>query len=299
MKIGILSDIHSNIYALKACIETMEAFSPDEYLFLGDYISDTPYTRETLDFLYDFWDKHTCHILRGNREEYMLSQRKAIKDKTANALWRWNSASGNLLYAYMQLTEKDLDYFEQLPITFCYEKEGLPAITCCHGSPENARELLQHNAKNTKKWLETIESDYLLCAHTHYPGETVHQDKHYFNTGCIGISIGDVGQAQCMILESICVGEKIVWKPTFLKIPYDYKRVVKDMCQSEHIDKAPWFINSNLQILLTGVDQAATMVELASEMAKKEGQVWPEIDEIYFEKAANILGIPDYRDSRL
>ena len=43
MKIGIISDIHSNIYAFKACTEFMEKQNCDEYLFLGDYISDTPY----------------------------------------------------------------------------------------------------------------------------------------------------------------------------------------------------------------------------------------------------------------
>ena len=54
MKIGIISDIHSNIYAFKACTEYMEKHKCDEYFFLGDYISDTPYTRETMDYLYEF-----------------------------------------------------------------------------------------------------------------------------------------------------------------------------------------------------------------------------------------------------
>ena len=41
MKIGIISDIHSNIYAFKACTEYMEKHKCDEYFFLGDYISVT------------------------------------------------------------------------------------------------------------------------------------------------------------------------------------------------------------------------------------------------------------------
>ena len=40
MKIGIISDIHGNIIALKACISYMKSVPCDEYLFLGDYISD-------------------------------------------------------------------------------------------------------------------------------------------------------------------------------------------------------------------------------------------------------------------
>lgn len=80
MKIGIISDIHSNIYAFKACTEYLEKQGCKEYIFLGDYISDTPYARETLDYLYEFVKMHTCHLLRGNREEYMLTQQKPEKE---------------------------------------------------------------------------------------------------------------------------------------------------------------------------------------------------------------------------
>ena len=76
MKIGIISDIHSNIYAFKACTEYMEKQNCDEYFFLGDYISDTPYTRETMDYLYEFMENHTCYLLRGNREDTERSKRK-------------------------------------------------------------------------------------------------------------------------------------------------------------------------------------------------------------------------------
>ena len=112
MKIGIISDIHSNIIALKACIAYMKAVPCDEYLFLGDYISDAPYTRETMDYLYDFSSKNNCLFLRGNREDYMLEQRKAIAQDDENAKWRWDSASGNLLFTYEQLFEKDFAFFE-------------------------------------------------------------------------------------------------------------------------------------------------------------------------------------------
>ena len=73
----------------------------------------------------------------------MLEQREVIRIGDEKALWRENSASGSLLFTYHRLTEKDLDFFEKLPITFRYEKEGYPAIICCHGSPINSRELLQ------------------------------------------------------------------------------------------------------------------------------------------------------------
>ena len=297
MKIGIISDIHSNIVALKACIKYMESVPCEEYLFLGDYVSDTPYTRETMDYLYDFMTKASCHFLRGNREDYMLAQREAVANHKETERWLWNSASGNLLFAYEQLNEKDFQFFESLPITFQFKKEKYPTITCCHGSPESTRELLLFDRDNTKTWLENIDTEYLISAHTHFPGEMRYQGKHYFNSGCVGIAIGDCGFAQCLILEDIMENGRIEWKPTFLKIPYDNKKVVEDIRKSGLLDKAPWFINSNIQILLTGIDHSAEMVNAAANKAKEVDKeaTWPRIEEKYFEAAAKELGIPDYR----
>ena len=300
MKIGIISDIHSNIIAFKAVTDKLASIGCDEYFLLGDFVSDTPYTRETLDYLYEWIDKHPCYLLRGNREEYMLGQRKAEKENSEDK-WIWNSASGNLLFAYAQLTNQDLDFFERLPITFTYTKPGYPSITCCHGSPVNARELLQLDGENTKEWLNKIDTDYLICAHTHLPGGRSVNGRFYFNPGCVGISIHDAGFAQCMFLEDGYEAGKKMWKPTFLKVPYDNHQVVHDICVGGLLEKAPWFINSNILTLLTGVDVSAELVRLARSLAEEAGEevVWPHIQEKYFEEAAEILGIPDYRKEHI
>ena len=297
MKIGIISDVHSNIVALEACIEYMESVSCDEYFFLGDFIADTPYTRETMDFIYDFMGKAPCHFLRGNREEYMLQQREAVAEHREKQRWLWNSASGNLLYSYEQLEERDFSFFQNLPIVFRYEKEDCPPITCCHGSPTNTRELLLMNRENTQMWLEQIDTRYLICAHTHFPCSMSYHGKYYFNPGCVGIAIGDFGFAQCMILEDVIEKGRKEWKSRFLKIPYDNKRVVEDIRKRGLLDKAPWFMNSNIQILLTGIDHSAELVHSASDKAKAADKeaVWPRIPEQYFEEAAKELEIPDYR----
>lgn len=297
MKLGVISDIHSNIYAFRAAVEALEKAGCEEYLFLGDYISDTPYARETMDLLYEFIGTHSAHLLRGNREDYMLSQRAARRNGETEKFWLNNSASGNLLYTYEQLKERDFVFFENLPISFVYEREGCPPISCCHGSPDNNRELLQLGSERTRHWLETIETDYLLCAHTHFPGEFSCGGKRYWNSGCVGIAIGDAGYAQCMTLELGEENGKKRWKPEFLKVPYDNRRVVDDIINCGLLARAPWFINSNIQILLTGVDHSAELVALAAGLAAEAGEkgVWPRIGEAYFAEAAVRLGVPDYR----
>lgn len=96
-------------------------------------------------------NNHKCTLLRGNREEYIIGQRRLMINGEERGRWIKNSASGNLLYTYEKLGEFDLDFLESLPISFVYEPEGYPAITCCHGSPDNNRELLQHDGSNTKQ----------------------------------------------------------------------------------------------------------------------------------------------------
>lgn len=296
MKIGVISDIHSNIIAFRACVEYLEKEGCEEYLFLGDYVSDTPYTRETMDFLYDFIESHTCHLLRGNREEYMLAQHEVQKNGSEEEKWIYNSASGNLLYTYDRLEEKDFRFYEELPISFVYEKDGYPAITCCHGSPDNTRELLELDEEPVQKWLGVIPTDYLLCAHTHFPGERCYGRKHYFNSGCAGISIYDAGYAQCLILHGRQEGKHAAWVPEFLKIPYDNHRVVQDIVTKGLSAAGKWFVNSNIKILLTGVDQAAQLVKLAGKLSEDAGEKtkWPHIEEKYFAMAAKKLQIPDY-----
>ena len=293
MKVGVIADVHSNQIAFRACVNYMINTGCEEFLLLGDFVSDTAGTRQTMELLYELMKQFPCHVLRGNREEYMIEQRRARKQKEEEKYWIANSASGNLLYTYEQLTERDLDFFESLPITFCYEKEGYPAITCCHGSPVNTRELLWLDSERTKEVLDEIDTGYLLAAHTHYPGISRHHGKTYMNTGSSGIAIGDPGYAHAIILES---GQN-EWKPEFLRIPYDINQVIQDIFSSGLYDMAPWFLNNNLHILLTGTDLTPDLVHLAAKLQKEnaaDAKEWPHIEEKYFAQAADSLKIPDY-----
>lgn len=297
MRIGVMSDIHSNVLAFKASAEELEASGCDEYFLLGDYVSDTPYTRETLDFLYEFIDTHKCHVIRGNREEYMLNQRKAIREGRTDEIWIRNSASGNLLHAYEQLRDRDFDFFERLPITFTYTQEGLPPITCCHGSPTNVRELLFPDGANTEEWTTKVPTDYLLSAHTHYPCIVKFGDKSFFNSGCVGIAIDEVGIAQCLMLEDDYEGGQHIWKATQLHVPYDNKQVIEDVYKSGLMASGKWFVNHNVHTLTTGIDKIIEFNRLIHNLAEQEGapHVWPHIDERFYEQATRQLGIPDYR----
>ena len=300
-KVGVIADIHGNIEALEAVLSYMEEAGCDEYLLLGDYISDGASPRETMDRLYKLMDAYPCTALRGNREEYMLSQKRVREGREIGPVWIPGSGSGSLLYTYEKLNQRDFAFFDSLPITFLYESrvEGLPRIRCCHGSPDDARHLLQIGAQDTCDELERADADYLIAAHTHIQGSFSRNGKLYMNTGSLGLAIDAPGYAHAIIL-SCNTGDEVKkrWEPEFLEIPYDVNKAISKMFTTGFYDMAPWFVNNNIHTLRTGIDVTPILVESAKKLKiEAEGaDNWPDIAEMYYEKAAGELGMPNYAE---
>ncbi len=300
-QIGVISDIHSNYTAFKAAPEYMIGRGITEFFLLGDYVSDTTDAVETMQYMRELMGKYKVTAIRGNREDYLLGQRKVIRGESDEPLWIYNSACGNLLYTYELLTDEDLDFFESMPISFKYDCPGYPAITCCHGSPENSRELLLTKDGSAESWLKKVDTDYIVAAHTHIQTELEADGKHYFNTGSTGIAIHAPGQAQCLILHGYDENEPEgpSWKAELLNIPYDVDYVIDALYEKGLMDKGKWFIANNVYVLKTGIDITVDFLKKAAslqEEATKEPVTWPYIEEEYFTEAAKIVGIPDYRE---
>ena len=52
MKVGVIADIHSNQTAFRACVDYMVNAGCEEFLLLGDFISDTAGARQTMERKY-------------------------------------------------------------------------------------------------------------------------------------------------------------------------------------------------------------------------------------------------------
>ena len=65
MKLAVIGDIHSNHIALETCIRHALERDVDEFLFIGDYISDCPYPQKTMKIIYDMDRKISMYIYQG------------------------------------------------------------------------------------------------------------------------------------------------------------------------------------------------------------------------------------------
>ena len=68
MRYAVISDIHGNLYALRAVLSNAANQNIDNYLFLGDYIEDLPWPNEVVEMVRCV---KNAVVIRGNKEQYL------------------------------------------------------------------------------------------------------------------------------------------------------------------------------------------------------------------------------------
>lgn len=277
-KIAVIGDIHSNYAGLEICIDHALKQNPDEFLFLGDYISDFPFPQKTMKIIYEMKQNYSCRFIRGNREEYMLNHRKNPGER-----WTYSSASGSLLYTYENLTEKDFDFFESLDIKGYYEKAGYPSFRYCHGSFSCSNEILKPEGENTAQLMKSLDVDLLVSGHMHFQEEREYDGKKLLHPGAVGVSWYFGGRTQYMMLYGTGAG----WEAEFFQLEYDRKKIIEDFEASGLNKKAPAWSQITMHTLRTGIDHNSACLRRASDLCKEaEGTVnWPDIPEKYWQQA--------------
>lgn len=191
MKIAVLSDIHANMVALEEVLKDAKEQKVDEYIVLGDIITDLPFTNEAIDKIKEL----TPYVIKGNREEYLLTYERTKEDK------KWKTMQSNSVICYYKhLSQKNREYIRNLPENLSLEFEGVK-IKAVHGSPYEISELLYFNTPLMDKVFKELEEDILVYGHNHEIAE--HQTRYGKTVAQVGI-VGmhnKTGKAQYTILE--------------------------------------------------------------------------------------------------
>lgn len=278
MRLAIISDIHGNYNALEAFLAFLKEHPVDGIIGLGDYVTDCPYPERIMELLRRTQEIYSCVLLRGNREEYLIENRKM------NRGWRPSSQNGGLFYTDIHLTEADIRFFEGLATERALNIEGYPELMLCHGVPGMVRGNVRTEEGLKDRVLATLPNRYLLGGHTHYQEVYHSADGTYINPGSLGLAIDGVGRrAQFAILT----GDREGWKPELFSIPYDVEGLLRDFASSGIGDYAGVLNRSIIKTLQSGINYFFACVELAAERA---GLPLSEIPESVWEEAAVELG---------
>ncbi|MEG0770628.1 MAG: metallophosphoesterase family protein [Clostridia bacterium] len=286
MRIAFLGDIHSNHIALKKCYDYIENNRIDEIVYLGDYVSNCAYPQKTMKLIYDFSEKYKSSFIIGNREQYLLEHHESIGH---NANWKYSSNTGSLLYTYENLKAKDLDFFSTLPMIKKFNFDENITCTVCHSSPNATREALFAKNSNTKKYLNELDTKYLICAHTHEQIIYKYNSKIFLNAGSVGVPCSGEVTADFLILD---IKDSVV-KTEFISLNYDAKELLYEYEQSGLNIKGKYWIKALEKQLKTGINYSIMCINLAEKYAKENEKDIPPFDfkEMYWERAAKDLNI--------
>ena len=158
MRLAVLSDIHSNIEALDAVLDDLDAVGVDAVVSLGDNIDYGPDPEGVVDRLLE----REIPSVAGNHE-------LALTDPRIFA-WFNPTAQRSLTVTMGLLSRRTLDYASGLPINL----DSWNALFV-HGCPPASatRYLFQLPYGEVKRLLENLEQSFCFVGHTHEVGLTV------------------------------------------------------------------------------------------------------------------------------
>lgn len=155
MAIGLISDVHANIYGLKTAISAIREAGADSIFCAGDIVGYYPFINETINLLRE--EGVNCII--GNHDAILAGRLQAEKSL-------WNDYA--LDYASEHIEPDNLDWLRKLPSTMKLNVEGIN-IEMYHGSPWNPLEEYVYPDNDNFERFSSSTSDFLILGHTHWP----------------------------------------------------------------------------------------------------------------------------------
>lgn len=298
--IAVLADVHGNYLALEACLDYARRHRIKDYIFLGDYITDHAYPQRVMELLYNAQSRYNCLFIRGNREEYMIGYRQNGGREEDGSVWTDGSCQGALLYCYENLTDRDIDWFESLPVFAVMEIEGAPPIACCHGSPEKAK--AQIYSTHTLEVISKLKEDILLKGHNHRPFSFWYRGKRVICAGSVGNPIycrSKPGRQEATELAKVAQMlllryRRGCWRPEYVRVPYDWEQAIENLELSGLSKRAPVWAAMLRHNLLTGSDPFGRVPARAVELYRLEAGIeagWAGVPEEYWRRAAREYNI--------
>jgi putative phosphoesterase len=254
MKVAVLSDIHSNYYAFKACYEDAVKCGAEMFIFLGDYVSDLSEPQRTMDLVYEIQSKYPTVCLRGNREGYMLDCESGKSSFTRG------SKSGSLLFTYEHLRKKDLEFIRGLKISDTIEIEGV-RIEIAHAAMNNDRFYFDSNDGHTTDIFPQMKCNYLLTGHSHKQYIRRNAGKTIINPGSVGIPQDSTRNPKYALLN--VADGKVSCK--FREVAYDMADAIHSQFASGLVECAKYWAIGILYDIITGEEWGLKLLKCVQE----------------------------------
>ncbi|MBN2617023.1 MAG: metallophosphoesterase family protein [Spirochaetales bacterium] len=209
-KVAFISDIHSNQPALESVLNDIKSRNIDFIYCLGDIIGYHSFPNEVIELLKA---NHVISI-KGNHDE-VITEKKFNRDNNDDFVLYWN---------YDKLTEENLKFLEHLPNCIEFQVENID-VKIVHGSPDSSSEYIRKDSSQIDKYFGLMETDILVCGHTHIPYIAQKDNKYILNSGSVGKSKWGRPQGSYILLTV----NNSDFDIEIIYVNYDYNKMVNHL----------------------------------------------------------------------
>ena len=178
MKLGFVSDIHSNIDAFVAVLGFLETRNVDQIYIAGDLLG---YYYNAADVVDLCMRRKDIFCIRGNHDRNFLA---ALSDDAVMESFTVKYGS-SFRRAQDELTQTQVDWIRNLPAKLNIEMCGLRIIVA-HGSVDNEDEYIYPDASSEIFMQQVLYSDITVLGHTHHSFIWCNNNKYLINPGSVG-----------------------------------------------------------------------------------------------------------------
>lgn len=220
--VAVLSDIHGNLPALEAVLADLKSFHVDQIIVAGDVFNFGPFSNQTAEIVIE----NKWPVIRGNNEYFLLD----FNTSRAPAEWSDPLQFAPTIWTIKHFNTKLKNVIATWPDTINLRFDGTPPIHMFHGTPNSPWESIfwTMTDEELEKALSSVDAEYVICGHTHLPMDRQSSKWRIFNPGSVGVPLDGIFSASYVILE----GDKMRWKPTFRRVPFDYTAVFDEFERS-------------------------------------------------------------------
>lgn len=220
MRIAVISDIHSNIYALQAVLKDIETKNIDKIICTGDLVGYHTHPDEVVNLI----KGREIETIMGNHDLKIATENikniDGLEGKELEKALIYN-------YAVEKTGDEAKEFLKSLPEFLVLEVED-KKIKFVHGSPRSITEYLKENSEEAKEVMRELSEDILVCGHSHVAYSKYYGDKLLINAGSIGKPKKGIADSEYVIIE--IKNSKIGIQ--FENVKYDVEAIVKNIEES-------------------------------------------------------------------
>lgn len=230
MKLGIITDIHNNLTALKAVMKKLNQMKCDKIICCGDIIGIGPCPEETVQYVMQI---PNLIAVRGNHEKYLL---EGMPSEYPNEENMGYEEMKHHKWEHSLLSEKSIAFLKSLPYKtdFVLENKKISVLHYCMDHNGHYINFKTNPSENElKRMFQNIDSDIIIYGHNH-SRNICKSDKIYINVGSLGCPAQDKNIARGGIADI----ENGVVEIQPIDIKYDVNPIINRMDKLNYPDAA-------------------------------------------------------------